>query len=305
MFFDDDLDRTSRPVQEDVPTRETADDSDSHDNDVVDVFDDKHSLDRYEQEKSDFGVWLSRNVRLQEYDIHTPFGMWARSLRFHKDMVASLKQFAPSIDYDSYVALNMQESRGNTAGINPNDGGAGFFHIQPDVAKKDYGMKIFTDDKQYRSYDYDRLYKSFVKKGVNKKYIKRKIYRIHGKVVKKITSTNDGYSRLANLDDRWHVQRCNDAVAKVLQKNYDFAKKWIAENKHSMMPQYKRFSKKYHEDFLVLCALNGFNKGAGSFLTDFDGTTHKTRASKHIVHIINHKKNIRSFNVALEQGIKK
>jgi hypothetical protein len=128
--------------------------------------------------------------------------------------------------------------------------------MQPDVAKKDFGMKIFTDNKKYKAYDFDLLRKS-TGKGKNKKPGKTKteIYALHGEILKKILSEGDGIQRLADLDDRFNPSECIKKALIQLEKNYH-----IGREKEKDLEGLKSFSENNAVNREQMYAINAYNK---------------------------------------------
>lgn len=161
-------------------------------------------------------------------------------------------------------------------------------------------MKIFTDDAKYHAYDFDRLR--------DRGRSRASIYKKHGELLQQIVDESDGYERLATLDDRRDLKKCTNATAAKLQDNYVFAesflkKKNLSSDLTQRIARYRKYADNHDVDFLQLCALNGFNKGRGSFLADFDGTTNKTGSGNHIPHIVKKIANVKRYNAIVRRGI--
>lgn len=246
-----------------------------------------------EQSKKEFGDYIALNQDLHQYDKSTTFWRWIRIARYDKNIRKALEH-APHITFESFQGLYMVEWEWNTASINSRDGWAGLLHIQPDVAKKELNMKIFTDDPEYAQYDFDVLKRQWMSRG--------EIYALHGKILKKITQENDGQSRLAWLDDRFDPQTCLDKVAIKLEKTHNSAKKLLDDK--TVWPKETAF-KNYvahtlHWDIYQNAAINWFNKWQWSFYV--------ISTEKSWNHMENVKKNAddaKKYNKILEQGISK
>lgn len=206
-----------------------------------------------------FGDYVATHVKLQSLDtvnsagkeIKTAFGKYARFMRYEKEFDQALEEYGPSLQKDLVRWLAITEWEGNPVSINSMDGGAGILHIQPDVAKKDFHMKVFTDNKKYKQYDFYLL----KKQGMSK----HEIYALHGKILKKILAENDGLSHVASLDDRFHPKHCLEKVVKQLEKNYHLGVT-MAKEKPALMKELKQYAKNIWQDRKQLYALNAFNK---------------------------------------------
>ncbi|AKH32627.1 hypothetical protein XF24_00269 [candidate division SR1 bacterium Aalborg_AAW-1] len=245
-----------------------------------------------QRKKELFGDYIAMNKNLQQFSKKTEFGRRVRTLRYHKNIHRALEKYAPDIRFESFLGLYMVEGEGNTASINHRDGGAGLLHIQPDVAKKDLDMKIFTDHPDYKRYEFDLLKKQG--------YSTSKIYALHGKIIKQIVQENDGQERLAGLDERFHPQICLDKVAQRMQKDYIYAKKKLTDNQSGPKEQaFKKYVKEtLRSDVFQYAAINGYNKGTRSFLTI--ATKNSGNHMKNVQHHITH---TQDYTNLLNQGI--
>lgn len=178
----------------------------------------------------------------------TTLWRYVRVARYIDHIQTSANQYG--IPFEYLFALIMVESQGNTASINENDGWAGFIHFQPDVAKE-YGMKIFTDNKKYKQYDFGTMQKQ----GKSKK----EIYTKHGEILQWLM--NKSMWELEQLDDRFHTSKCIDATAKYLAK----IKKQVDKNKNSACidPSRNVYKNDTVYNFDRILTLNGFNKWFG------------------------------------------
>ncbi len=206
-----------------------------------------------------FGDYVATSVKLQSLntvnsawkEIKTAFGKYARFMRYEKEFDQALEEYGPSLQKDLVRWLAITEWEGNPVSINSMDGGAGILHIQPDVAKKDFHMKVFTDNQKYKQYDFGLL----KKQGMSK----YEIYALHGKILKKILAENDGLSHVASLDDRFHPKHCLEKVVKQLEKNYHLGMTMAKENPDNLK-ELKQYAKDVWQNRKQLYALNAFNK---------------------------------------------
>lgn len=249
-----------------------------------------------------FGDYVATHVKLQSLDtvnsagkeIKTAFGKYARFMRYEKEFDAALEEYGPSLQKDLVRWLAITEWEWNPVSINSMDGGAGILHIQPDVAKKDLHMKVFTDNEKYKQYDFDLL----EKQGMSR----HEIYALHGKVLKKILAENDWLTHVASLDDRFHPKHCLQKVVKQLEKNYNIGLK-IAKERPEDMQELKQYAKDVWQDRRQLYALNAFNKWPRSGYKSFTfGDTEKLRW--HLENVLLHTKEYDSYDSVLKDGIR-
>lgn len=219
-----------------------------------------------EKQKSRFWRYIAHNEKLQKFDKRNTFGRRIRTIRFHEEIRQSINNHTLKIPYADFMALTMVESEWNTASINTRDGWAWFIHRQPDVASKDYGMKIFTNNAKYKKYDFDAM---------KKKWNTRKtIYKTHGKILQQILKEGDGYNKLSNMDDRFHIPTCIEKTWQYLRSIYRWVKRRESKNSKRNLSTYKKWAKEAGIDFHRACAMNGFNKWPRRFLVNFTEWTH-------------------------------
>lgn len=243
-----------------------------------------------EQSKKEFGDFIALHKDLHQYDKSTTFGRWIRIARYDKNIRKALEH-APHITFESFQGLYMVEWEWNTASINSRDGWAWLLHIQPDVAKKELNMKIFTDDPKYARYDFDLLRSQGKSRS--------EIYALHGKILKKIVEENDGQARLALLDHRF-AQICLDKVAIKLENTHNSAKRLLDDK--TVWPKETAF-KNYvahtlHWDIYQNAAINWFNKWAGSFYV-----ISTEKSGNHMENVKKNADDAKHYNKVLEQGI--
>lgn len=206
-----------------------------------------------------FGNYVEQQD-LTKIDRRTPLGRFLRIARYGDHVWEASKKY--DIPFDYFFALIMVESQWNTASINEADGGVGFIHFQPDVAKE-YGMKVFTDNPKYSQYDFATLQK----KGKSKV----EIYKIHGRILTWLMGKS--MSTLEQLDDRFHTIKCIQATARYLHKikSKYVDKKMAKECTNSSWDIYKKDSE---FDFAWMLTLNWFNKWPNRFAVNFAGGSH-------------------------------
>lgn len=248
-----------------------------------------HCREQYKhKQKVIFADHIAIHEQIRKYDRKSSFWKRIRDLRYYQENCEAL-EYAPDITFESFRALWIVEWEGDPLSINKKDGWAGKFHIQPDVATKEFDMKIFTNNSKYKQYDFDKL----KKQGKNK----AEIYKIHGKLLQKIIKENNNLETLAALDDRFHPTKCLKKVAERLQKDYIFAKKILEDNMTwAKEIHFKAHVKNLWWDLYQYAAMNGYNKWTGSF--------YKT-TNQHLENITYYIKKCHKFDTILEQGIAK
>ncbi len=273
----------------------------------------KLKKEKYFIAKKDFGDYVAQNQKLQKYPKDTPFGRWIRSMRYYKNTKIALQSYAPDIKFLSLQGLHMVEGEGNTASINRKDWWAGLLHIQPDVAKKDFNMKIFTDHKDYKQYDYDYLrtthYNRYIPIGADKKQtaqweskLRAYIYALHGNLLHKITNENDSQRKLADLDDRFNPQICLNKAAQRMQTDYTKTKEILDDQ--TTWPKEIAFqnyvTNTIQWDLYQYAAINAFNKWRSSFRK-----IKTTQSPRHMENVRDHSNNADKYHKILQKGINK
>ena len=244
-----------------------------------------------EQSKKEFGDFIALHKDLHQYDKSSTFWRWIRIARYDKNIRKALEH-APHIAFELFQGLYMVEWEWNTWSINSRDGWAGLIHFQPDVAKKERNMKIFTDDPKYSQYDFDLL------RSQGKS--KQKIYALHGKILEEIRQENDGQARLSGLDDRFNPKICLEQAAIKLEKTYKSAKKLLDDDnpgpKESAFKDYVKNT--IHGDIYQYAAINWFNKWQWSFYV-----ISTEKSGNHMQNVKKNADDAKKYNKVLEQGI--
>lgn len=258
------------------------------------------SISLIEKGKADFWRYLE-SIKLQQYDKDTEFGKYVRSMRRYRDIQNILKTNQSPIGAKYLMLWLMQESLWDPTSI-AYDWWAGVIHFQPDVAEIEYWLNIFTDQKEYKKFKIraQRPWES------QKKYrnYKQEMYKLHWKTLETILNKyNYNLSDLENIDDRFHTWKCLQAWIKLLEKNYEFAKDFnFSKNGKSKEHQLNMaYAKENGLDIRQLYALNGYNKGRGSFMRNFRWSANLWW--NHITHIMRHNKYYKVYDAYLEKGI--
>lgn len=227
-----------------------------------------------EQRKNSFASYLkSEGINAKDFPRDSWKWKFLRTFRYYPEIVKSTKENNIPLEY--FFSLKMIEWEWDPTNINTLDGWAGISQIQPDTFKwfakqhlnKDW--KVFSDNKNYKGYDYATLMKQHKKREVVNSIIAKKLLQI--KKEKK-----SSFGELSKLDDRFNPAIALEFSGKYLlycKKNVD-----ISTLKDASWNAYKQ-DPKYNFEWLL--ALNGYNKWPGNYGKNFEGS-HITNIKKRV-----------------------
>lgn len=241
------------------------------------------------QQIYEFSSYLE-SADISSYNRNTPLWKWLRTMRSYESVDKILQRNNSPLSVEAILALIMQESHGDPLSVNSYDGGIGILHTQPDTAKE-WGLKIFTDEKQYKIFTVT-------------KNNRRQMFKTHGTILmEKKKEYANNMDKLEQFDERFNKTKLLDASIKHLNNIYNKAKKFDYTKKQNEHKNNQKIAQENNINIFELYAFNGFNKWAGSFMRDFQWSNNT--AGNHMKNTLTNLTNLRKYDKAMKDGIKK